>query len=75
MKPNAWDAYFWKGILATYYYRGRTHGEVEVTEQAIEQALEMDLPPVLLTPLYWLEQDVPDMFEWFAKPLLEKYNV
>jgi hypothetical protein len=45
-------------MLAAYYYRGQTH--MEVTEQAIERALEMDVPPVLLTPLYWLEQDVPD---------------
>jgi hypothetical protein len=30
---------------------------------------------VLLAPLYWLEQDVPDMFERFAKPLLGKYGV
>jgi tetratricopeptide (TPR) repeat protein len=73
LKPKAWDAYFWKGILAAYYYRGRTH--LEVTEQGIERALEMDMPPVLLTPLYWLEQDVPDMFERFAKPLLEKYKM
>lgn len=73
LKPNLWDAYFWKGLLAAYYYRGRTHREE--TEQAIERALEMEMPPVLLTPLYWLEQDVPDVFEQFAKPLLEKYGV
>ena len=48
---------------------------MEVTEQAIERALEMDMPPVLLIPLYWLEQDVPDMFERFAKPLLKKYDM
>jgi tetratricopeptide (TPR) repeat protein len=73
LKPEEWDAYFWKGMLTAYYHRGQTH--VEVAQQAVEKALELGLPPVLLTPLYWLEQDVPEAFERFAKGLLEKYGV
>jgi len=41
----------------------------------IEQALSVGLPPMLLTPLYWLEKDRPDFFEKYAKALLERYGV
>jgi len=37
--------------------------------------LELDMPPILLTPLYWLQKDRPDFFTWYAQPLLEKYEV
>src|SRR5437764_7809063 len=43
------DAYFWKGLFCAYLGQ-----EAEATH-AIMQALEAGLPPVLLTPLYWLE--------------------
>ena len=33
------------------------------------------MPPVLLTPLYWLEKDAPEFFVQYAKPLLDKYDV
>jgi hypothetical protein len=43
--------------------------------EAIEKALGVGLPPVLLMPLYWLERDRPDFFGEYARPLLEKYGV
>ncbi|EFH83713.1 tetratricopeptide repeat protein [Ktedonobacter racemifer] len=65
------DAFFWKGMLCAYYYRGKPHLAVE----AIEQALANGLPPVLLRPLYWLREDNPAFFEQYARPLLERYGV
>ena len=43
--------------------------------EAIEKSLEVELPPILLTPLYWLETDRPEFFAQYAKPLLERYGV
>ncbi|GHO56758.1 hypothetical protein [Ktedonobacter robiniae] len=65
------DAFFWKGMLCAYYYRGRPHLAIE----AIEHALAHNLPPVLLRPLYWLREDNPAFFEQYARPLLERYGV
>lgn len=64
-------AYFWKGMLCAYFYRGRPQQAIE----AIEKALESEMYPILLTPLYWLEKDVPEFFVQYAKPLLDKYEV
>jgi len=50
------DAYFWKGMLCAYRYLGQNPVELE----AVEKALEVGLPPILLTPLYWLKVDLPD---------------
>jgi tetratricopeptide (TPR) repeat protein len=69
-EPESWDAYFWKGMLCAYFYPGRN-----LATEALEKALEVDLPPVLLTPLYWLEKDEPDFFKKYATPLLERYKV
>jgi len=41
----------------------------------IEKSLTAGLPPQLLTPLYWLEKDLPDLFVKYVKPLLLRYNV
>ncbi len=73
LKPEEWDAYFWKGMFSAYYYRGQAR--LEEARAMIEQALSVGLPPVLLTPLYWLEKDRPDFFEMYARPLLERYGV
>ena len=69
--PNSEDAYFWKGMLSAYYYRNKP----QIAMEAIEKALELRLPPVLLTPLYWLQKDNPSFFEQYARPLLEQYGV
>ena len=50
LAPKNWDAYYWKGMLFTYYYGGKPR--VEEAKEMIEQAIAMGLPPVLLTPLY-----------------------
>lgn len=71
--PDMWEAFFWKGMLHIYYYQGQSHDNETI--ELFEKALELGLPPVLLTPLYWLEQDNPDFFERCAKPLLECYRV
>jgi len=71
LEPESWDAYFWKGMLCAYFYPGRNLA----TTEAMEKALKVDLPPVLLTPLYWLEKDEPDFFKEYAAPLLERYEV
>jgi hypothetical protein len=63
--------YFWKGMLCAYFYRGRNL----VGMESVEKALEVGLPPVLLTPLYWLEKDLPDFYEQHAAPLLARYDV
>ena len=73
LNPKEWDAYFWKGMLAAYYYRGSR--ALSLAEQAIAQSLEIGLPPILLTPLYWLEVDRPEVFAQYARPLLLKYEV
>jgi tetratricopeptide (TPR) repeat protein len=69
LEPREWDAYFWKGMICAYL--GRNSAAIE----AIEKALELDLPPVLLTPLYWLQRDRPDFFREYAEPLLKRYDV
>lgn len=63
------DAYFWKGMICAYL--GRNSAAIE----AIEKALEVELPPVLLRPLYWLERDRPGLFGEYARALLEKHGV
>jgi tetratricopeptide (TPR) repeat protein/GTPase SAR1 family protein len=63
------DAYFWKGVFCAYLGQ-----EAEAT-QAIMQALEAGLPPILLTPLYWLEQERPEMYQSCAVPFLLQYGV
>jgi tetratricopeptide (TPR) repeat protein len=71
MQPEEWDAYFWKGMLSSYYYLG----SYQKIREALEKSLEEGLPTMLLTPLYWLENDRPDFFEKYVKPLLERYDV
>ena len=71
MDSDEYHAYFWKGMLSAYFYRGRHQQAIE----AIEKALELGMPPILLTPLYWLEKDVPEFFMQHAKSLLDKYEI
>jgi len=71
LDSEAWDAYFWQGMLLAQYYKGR----YEKARNALDKALELEMPPVLLTPLYWLEKERSDFFEQYARPLLEYYQV
>jgi tetratricopeptide (TPR) repeat protein len=71
LEPKSWDAYFWKGMLCAYYYQGRHQVVVEL----IEKSLELDLPPALLTPLYWLKNDRSNLFMKHLKSLLAQYDM
>ncbi|HEU5227232.1 MAG TPA: tetratricopeptide repeat protein, partial [Ktedonobacteraceae bacterium] len=73
LEPIGWSAYFWKGMLLLYYYRGVSRDRDALV--SIEQALALGLPPILLTPLYWFEHDRPDLFEKELRLLLERYGV
>jgi WD40 repeat protein/Tfp pilus assembly protein PilF len=71
--PQREDAYFWKGMLLAYYYQGHSHSDQVV--KSLEQALQKGLPPVLLTPAYWLEKDLPVFFTTHIQPLLRQYQL
>lgn len=65
------DLHFWKGMLSAYYYRNQDENALK----DVKYALELGLPPLLLTPLYWFAQDRPDFYAHYAQPLLSQYNV
>jgi Flp pilus assembly protein TadD len=68
LKPNEADAYFWKGMsLASL-------GHDNEAISTIEQALALDIPPVLLSPLQWLQDERPDFYQRYALPLLNRYR-
>ncbi len=67
--PEEWDAYFWKGMAYA------SLGRVEEATTAIEKALELELPPILLTPLRWFEQDSPDFYQQYVMPLMARYDL
>ncbi len=69
LEPEEWDAYFWKGMLCAYLGRNL------VAIEALNKALALDLPPPLLTPLYWLENDRPNFFSEYAAPLFIRYSI
>ncbi len=73
IEPEAGDAHFWKGMLSAYYHQGTSRAEAAL--MAIEQSLKHDLPPILLTPLYWLKKDRPSIFEKYMKTLLTQYEI
>jgi tetratricopeptide (TPR) repeat protein len=64
-----WDSYFWKGM---------TYASLGLEEEArisIEKALELELPPILLTPLRWFQQDRPDFYQQYVVPLMARYDL
>jgi tetratricopeptide (TPR) repeat protein len=69
LETNQWDPHFWIGLVAA------TTGETEIARQAIEHALELGLPPVLLTPLFWLKDAHTDFFEQYAYGLLQRFCI
>ncbi len=60
------DVPFWRGMLLA------SLGRSEQARKEIEYALKLGMPPILLAPLYWLEQDQPAFFERYARPWFEK---
>ena len=69
MAPEEWDAYFWKGLT----YASLGHDEEALA--AVERSLELELPPILLTPLRWFEQDRPDFYQKYVVPLMARYDL
>lgn len=69
LDPAIEDAYFWKGVICASLRRD------EEAMAAIAMALELKLPPVLLTPLRWLDKDRLDFFEKYIEPWLTHYKV
>ena len=67
LNPDDWDAYFWQGMNMAQIERN------EEAIDAIEQALKLDLPPDLLSPLRWLEQERPEFYQKHALPLLRTW--
>jgi len=63
------DAWFWKGMMCAYLDRSTTAME------SIEQALRAGLPPLLLTPLFWLEQENLHFYQKYAEPLLKRHGL
>jgi tetratricopeptide (TPR) repeat protein len=66
LEPERWDAYFWKGMACA------SLGNDADAIAAIEKALALELPPVLLAPLHWLAEERPDFYEKQAVPLLAR---
>jgi tetratricopeptide (TPR) repeat protein/GTPase SAR1 family protein len=69
MASGDWDAYFWKGMVCA------SMGQEEEAIAAIERSLELELPPILLTPLRWFEQDRPDFYQKYVVPLMARYDL
>jgi tetratricopeptide (TPR) repeat protein len=69
LEPDRWDAYFWKGMACA------SLGDDAHAIAAIEKACALELPPVLLAPLYWLAQERPDFYEKQAVPLITRTKI
>lgn len=69
LAPDEWDPHFWTGVVAAL------QGELQAAQQAIEKALEVGLPPLLLAPLYWLKLTRADFFEQYACGLLQRFGI
>jgi len=50
-------------------------GTVKEFNLAIEQALKFEMPPILLKPLSWFEQDRPKLYEQLVQPLFDTYDI
>ncbi len=68
LEPDGWDKYFWAGMACAFL------GRDQEAIGALEHSLASGLPPVLLAPLRWLEQDKPEFYENHAKALLARYK-
>jgi tetratricopeptide (TPR) repeat protein len=66
LEPDEWDKYFWAGMACA------SLGRDQEAVGAIEHSLASGLPPVLLAPLRWLEQEKPEFYENYAKALLAR---
>jgi tetratricopeptide (TPR) repeat protein len=62
-RPTMWDAFFWQALI----YGSQARSEAV---QALRQALELDIPSVLLAPLDWLKEEQPAFYAHYLAPLL-----
>ena len=69
MAPDEMDAYFWKGMSCA------SLGQDEEAIAAIERSLTLELPPILLTPLRWFEQDRPEFYQKYVVSLMAHYDL
>jgi tetratricopeptide (TPR) repeat protein len=66
---ESWNIEFWKGVFCAYV------GRDEEAISSIQKALLDNLPPILLTPLRWIEEDRPDFYGNYVVPLLARYEI
>ncbi|HXX78076.1 MAG TPA: tetratricopeptide repeat protein, partial [Ktedonobacteraceae bacterium] len=69
MASDEWDAYFWKGMNCASIKQD------EAAIASIEQSLTSGIPPILLTPLRWFEQDRPEFYQQYVVPLMARYEL
>ncbi len=69
LAPEECGPHFWIGVAAAL------QGELGIAQHAIEVAIDMGLPPLLLTPLYWLRSTQGDFFEQTARALLQRFGI
>jgi hypothetical protein len=50
-------------------------GQDDEAKEAIEKSLELNLLPLLLSPLRWIDQDRPDFYRKYAVPLLARFEM
>jgi tetratricopeptide (TPR) repeat protein len=67
MFHEEWKVYFWKGMICAFLEQD------EEAIVAIEKALDLELPPILLAPLNWFEQERPDFYGKYVASLLKKH--
>lgn len=68
MRPGMWDAFFWKSMC------NFSVGDAGAID-ALRRALSHNMPPILLTPLRWLEQEQPAVYKEHVAPILAEYNI
>jgi tetratricopeptide (TPR) repeat protein len=69
VQHDKWEAHFWKGMTCAYLEQD------EEAIAAIEKAMDLELPPILLTPLRWFEQDRLDFYQKYVVPLMARYDL
>ncbi len=69
LQPLQWDPHFWVGMIYA------SLGFYQQAQHAIENALKLGLPLLMLMPLFWLETTHPDFFANYARPLLLSANI
>ena len=69
LDPGAGSALFWNAMALALLKQD----ERAIT--MIRKVLELELPPVLLSPLQWLEESRPDLYQDHIKVLLQGHSL